>query len=216
MSKLNSIITSVSFAQQNCTLLFDEESKKGVLIDPGAEWPRIFDTIKKSGVSVEAIWLTHGHIDHAGAAMDAKDALNVDIIGPHKEDQFLLDYLEETGRFYQLSDSVRNCTPDRWLEDGDELFCGGHKFKVYHTPGHTPGHVIYFNEKAKFALVGDVLFPGTIGRTDFPYGNQKDLLSSIKDKLLPLGDDVEFICGHGPGGTLGAERRTNPFLESMR
>lgn len=215
MSKLSAHIIPVTPFQQNCTLLFDEENKNGVLVDPGGDWPHILENIEKAGVTVEEIWITHGHIDHAGAAMDAKEALNVKIIGPHQNDKFLLDTLEETAHAYQMPGKVRNCIPDQWLNDGDELFCGGHKFKVYHTPGHSPGHVIFFNEKANFALVGDVLFHGSIGRTDLPGGDHEVLLHSIKEKLLPLGDEVGFLCGHGPGGSLGAERRTNPFLRGL-
>lgn len=214
MGKLKAHIIPVTPFQQNCTLLFDEQSREGVLVDPGGEWPRIANEIEKAGVTVKAIWITHGHIDHVGAAMQAKEALGVQIIGSHHDDKPLMDTLEEKAIDYRLPD-VRNCTPDRWLSDGDVVDCAGHAFQVFHTPGHAPGHVIYFNAPAKFALLGDVLFHGSIGRTDFPFCNHDDLMRSIKEKVLPLGDDVGFICGHGPGSRIGDERRTNPFIQGL-
>lgn len=216
MGKLSVHIIPVTPFQQNCTLLFDDESKKGVLVDPGGDLARILEVIDTAGVTVEAIWLTHGHIDHAGAAMDAKDALGAEIIGPQADDKILLDHLVDAAEHYNLPDPVRNCVPDRWLKDGDTVTCGGHAFKVLHCPGHAPGHVIYFSEETRFAIVGDVLFHGSIGRTDFPYCNHDDLIRSLHDKVLPLGDDVGFLCGHGPGGRIGEERRTNPFLQGLQ
>lgn len=214
MGKLKAHIIPVTPFQQNCTLLFDEQSREGVLVDPGGEWPRIANEIEKAGVTVKAIWITHGHIDHVGAAMQAKEALGVQIIGSHHDDKPLMDTLEEKAIDYRLTD-VRNCTPDRWLSDGDVVDCAGHAFQVFHTPGHAPGHVIYYNAPAKFALLGDVLFHGSIGRTDFPFCNHDDLMRSIKEKVLPLGDDVGFICGHGPGSSIGDERRNNPFIQGL-
>ncbi|RCL02354.1 MAG: Beta-lactamase domain-containing protein [Candidatus Tokpelaia sp. JSC189] len=212
MGKLNAHIIPVMSFRQNCRLLFDDENKKGVLIDPGGDLSHILEAIDITGVIVEAIWLTHGHIDHAGASMDAKDALGVEIIGPQIGDKILLDQLVETAEQYDLCDPVRNCVPSRWLKDGDIVICGGHILKVLHSPGHSPGHVIYFSEDERFAIVGDVLFRGSIGRTDLPYSNHDDLMHSLYDKLLPLGDDVSFLCGHGLGGYIGEERHTNPFL----
>ena len=151
------------------------------------------------------------HIDHAGGAAELKEELNVPIAGPHKADSLLLDHLEEQGKAYDLS-GVRNVVPDSWLEEGDTLELAGQSFDVYHCPGHSPGSVVLVDMENRFALVGDVLFKGSIGRTDFPYGDHDALISSIKQKLLPLGDDINFICGHGPGSTFGEERKSNPFL----
>ncbi|MEN5246242.1 MBL fold metallo-hydrolase [Brucella pseudintermedia] len=215
MGQLQAIIVPVTPFQQNCTILFDSESKKGVVIDPGGDLDRILDAIGSQAVNVEAIWITHGHIDHAGAALDLKEALEVDIIGPHKDDKFLLDNLEATGLKYGIIQGVRNVTPDRWLNEGDKVSVAGHVFDVFHTPGHAPGHVVFFNPEARFAIVGDVLFNGSVGRTDLPGGDHAALIRSIKEKLLPLGDDIGFICGHGPGGRFGEERRSNPFLNDI-
>ena len=154
--------------------------------------------------------------DHAGGAMDLKEALGVEIVGPHKDDLKLLQGLEDQARMFGVEDAVRNVTPDRWLEEGETVSFGEHVFEVYHCPGHAPGHVIFFNRSAGFAHLGDVLFRGSIGRTDLPGGNHQQLLDSIRDKVLPLGDEVGFICGHGPGGRIGEERLTNPFLKGIQ
>ena len=212
MTQLSVTIVPVTPFQQNCCILFDAQEKRGVVVDPGGDVPQIVAAIDKLGVAIEAIWLTHGHIDHAGGAMDLKDALGVPIVGPQAADAFLLSGLEEQARMFGLPGAVRNCTPDRWLNDGDALTLAGHRFEVLHTPGHAPGHVVFFDREANFLHAGDVLFSGSIGRTDLPGGDHATLIASIKDKVLPLGDDVGFICGHGPGGRLGQERRTNPFL----
>ncbi len=198
--------------QQNCSILWDEDTMKGAVIDPGGEVPRILAEVGRLGVLVERIALTHGHIDHAAGAAELKDALGgVPIEGPDERDRFLLDGLAEQGRAMGLPDA-RNVTPDRWLHEGDTLDLGGSSFDVLHCPGHTPGHLVFVNAAARFALVGDVLFCGSVGRTDFPYGNAQDLIASIQAKLLPLGDDMVFLCGHGPGSSIGAERASNPFL----
>jgi len=212
MGQLQAGIIPVTPFQQNCTILFDSDDKHGVLIDPGGDNEQVLGAIRSNGITIEAIWLTHGHIDHAGGAMDMKEALGVDIIGPHEADRFLLESIESKAHQYGIAGNVRNCTPDRWLNDGDTVSFGTHVFEVLHCPGHAPGHVVYFNRAAKFAHVGDVLFNGSVGRTDLPGGDHATLISSIKNKLLPLGDDIGFICGHGPGGRFGEERRTNPFL----
>lgn len=212
MGRLNAHIIPVTIAQQNCTILFDENSKKGILLDPGGDLPAILQAIRDIDVTIEAIWLTHGHFDHVGAAMDAQEILGVDIIGPQKQDDFLLNMVEETAKAYNIQDKMRNCTTNRWLQEGDTLDCAGHQFNVYHTPGHSPGHVIFFNKELRFALMGDVLFNGSIGRTDLPKGNHQQLLETIKNKVLPLGDDVSFLCGHGNGSTIGNEKRSNPFI----
>ncbi|MCO6185484.1 MBL fold metallo-hydrolase [Rhizobium sp. L1K21] len=208
-------IIPVTPFEQNCTVLFDQDTKEGVIVDPGGDVDVILQTIRENGIKLHAIWLTHGHLDHAGGAMELKEALGLDIIGPHKDDEPLLSALEAQAQRFGAQMTVRNAVPDRWLEEGETLSFGDHEFEVFHTPGHAPGHVIFFNAKQKFAHLGDVLFSGSIGRTDLPGGNHQQLLDSIKNKVLPLGDDIGFICGHGPGGQIGNERRTNPFLTGI-
>ncbi|MCY6379570.1 MBL fold metallo-hydrolase [Hoeflea prorocentri] len=215
MGQIQAGIVPVTDFQQNCTILFDSDSKKGVVVDPGGDVAAIQDVLEKNDITIEAIWLTHGHIDHAGGAMDLKEALDVAIVGPHEDDRPLLEGLEDQARMFGLAGGVRNVTPDRWLAEGEKVSFDGHTFDVYHCPGHAPGHVIFFNRDAGFAHVGDVLFRGSIGRTDLPGGNHQQLLDSIRDKVLPLGDEVGFICGHGPGGRIGEERLTNPFLKGL-
>ncbi len=212
MGQLNAGIVPVTPFQQNCTILFDTTSKQGVVVDPGGDVAQILEAINGNQLEIGQIWITHGHIDHAGGAMDLKEALGVDIIGPHEADQPLLSNLENQAKRFGLTDPVRNCTPDRFLVEGDTVSFGEHVFEVLHCPGHAPGHVVYFNRPARFAHVGDVLFRGSVGRTDLPGGDHATLIRSIKEKLLPLGDDIGFICGHGPGGRFGEERRENPFL----
>jgi glyoxylase-like metal-dependent hydrolase (beta-lactamase superfamily II) len=212
------MIVPVTPFQQNCAILWDEADRKAVVVDPGGDVDRILAAIEQASVSVEQIWLTHGHLDHAGGAADLQDALRtrtgditgIPIEGPDRRDEFLLQALEEQGRGFGVT--MRNVAPDLWLSEGDSVAFGEHRFDVLHCPGHTPGHVVFVNHAAKFALLGDVLFHGSIGRTDFPYGDHAALIRAIADKLLPLGDDFEFLCGHGPGSTIGAERRSNPFL----
>jgi hydroxyacylglutathione hydrolase len=208
-------IIPVTHFQQNCTVLFDTDTKEGVVVDPGGDVDLILQTIKENAITLKAIWLTHGHVDHAGGAKELAQALNLDIIGPHKDDLPLLEKLEGQAERFGLAMKVENVLPDRWLEEGDTVSFGDHVFEVLHCPGHAPGHVVYFNRKQGFAHVGDVLFRGSIGRTDLPGGNHQQLLHSIRDKILPLGDHVGFICGHGPGGQIGEERRTNPYLRGL-
>jgi len=212
MGQLNAIVVPVTPFQQNCTILFDEGDRSGVVVDPGGEVEKILGALEKHAVKAGAIWITHGHIDHAGGAMDLKDALGVDIVGPHVADQLLLSNLEIQALRFGLAEKVRDCTPDRFLNEGETVSFGEHVFEVLHCPGHAPGHVVFYNRAAKFAHVGDVLFRGSIGRTDLPGGDHAALIASIKEKLLPLGDDVDFLCGHGPGSRFGDERRSNPFL----
>jgi hydroxyacylglutathione hydrolase len=212
MGELRAGIIPVTPFQQNCTILFDEAEKRGVVVDPGGDVDRILATITDNGLTIDAIWITHGHIDHAGGAMELKEALGVEIIGPHEADKPLLENLENQAVRFGLTGNVRNCVPDRFLTEGEVVSFGEHKFEVLHCPGHAAGHVVYYNREAGFAHVGDVLFQGSVGRTDLPGGDHDTLISSIKDKLLPLGDEIGFICGHGPGSRFGDERRTNPFL----
>jgi glyoxylase-like metal-dependent hydrolase (beta-lactamase superfamily II) len=212
MGQLNAIIVPVTPFQQNCTILFDGDDKAGVVVDPGGDVDNILAALKENAVTAGAIWITHGHIDHAGGAMDLKDALGVDIVGPHEADRPLLDNLEAQALRFGLSGKVRNCLPDRFLAEGETVSFGRHVFEVLHCPGHAPGHVVFYDRAEKFAHVGDVLFRGSIGRTDLPGGDHAALIASIKEKLLPLGDDIGFLCGHGPGSRFGDERRSNPFL----
>jgi hydroxyacylglutathione hydrolase len=209
---LKAAIVPVTPFQQNCTLLWDEASKHGVVVDPGGDLQRIEAGIKKTGMTVEKILLTHGHIDHAAGAADLKEKLGgIPIEGPHQADKFLLDGLVAQGLAMGLA-GARNVTPDRWLAEGDTVSAAAATFAVLHCPGHSPGSVVLVNAAQRFALVGDVLFRGSIGRTDFPYGDHAALIDAIKTKLLPLGDDLVFICGHGPVSTIGEERQSNPFL----
>lgn len=215
MTALQAEIVPVTPFRQNCTILFDGDTKTGVVIDPGGDVETIQAAIEQLGVTIEAIWITHGHIDHAGGAMDLKDALGVEIVGPHQDDEPLLGALSEQARMFGLAGTIRDCTPDRFLSEGDTVSFGEHRFEVFHTPGHAPGHVIFVHRQARFAILGDVLFNGSIGRTDLPGGDHQTLLASIRDKVLPLGDDVGFLCGHGPASRIGDERRSNPFLVGM-
>jgi len=218
MAGLKGVVVPVTPFQQNCAILWDDGSKRAVVVDPGGDVERILGAIDQAGVEVERIWLTHGHLDHAGGAAELRETLRqrtgvasgVPIEGPDRRDEFLLQGLAEQGREYGFV--MRNVTPDRWLRDGDSVALGEHRFDVRHCPGHTPGHVVFVNHAARFALVGDVLFQGSIGRTDFPYGDHAALIRAITEKLLTLEDDFVFLSGHGPGSTIGAERQSNPFL----
>jgi hydroxyacylglutathione hydrolase len=209
--KAGAIIVPVTLFEQNCTIIWSEANKKAVVIDPGGDVPSILAAIEQTGVSVEKIWLTHGHIDHVGGAAELRDTLKVPIEGPHIADKFLLDNVVSSGARFGMT-GVRDFAPDRWLEEGDHVSIGELRFEILHCPGHSPGSVVFFNRELRFAHVGDVLFNGSVGRTDLPGGSHATLIDSIKQKLLPLGDDVEFICGHGAGSSIGQERLTNPFI----
>jgi hydroxyacylglutathione hydrolase len=211
MQTLRAMIVPVTPFEQNCTVVWNEATKRGAVVDPGGDLERIEEGIAQAGVTIEKILLTHGHIDHAGGAAALKEKLAVPVEGPQRADAFLLEHLAETGRSYGIA-GAQDVTPDRWLEEGDEISVGGLAFQVLHCPGHSPGSVVFINAGEHFAIVGDVLFQGSVGRTDLPGGSHAALISSITAKLLPLGDDVAFICGHGPPSTIGDERATNPFL----
>lgn len=204
-------IIPVTPLQQNCSILWDDKSKVGAVVDPGGDVARIQAAIADVGVEIEKIILTHGHIDHAGGAAELATALGVKIEGPHEADKFLLDGLKAQGADYGFA--AENVTPDRWLLEGDRVFVSGHTFDVLHCPGHSPGHVVLVNRRHRLILMGDVLFQGSIGRTDFPYGDHDALINAITTKILPLGDEFGFICGHGPGSSLGLEKASNPFLK---
>jgi glyoxylase-like metal-dependent hydrolase (beta-lactamase superfamily II) len=206
-------IVTVTPFQQNCTLLWDEATRRGAVVDPGGDLDRIEAGIAKVGMTVEKILLTHGHIDHAAGAAELKEKLGgIPIEGPHEEDKFLLDSLVESGLAFGMTDA-RNVMPDRWLNEGDTVTVADATFSILHCPGHSPGSVAYVNAAQRFALVGDVLFRGSVGRTEgLPRTSHRALIQSIKTKLLPLGDDYAFVCGHGPTSTIGQERLSNPFL----
>ena len=208
---LKAAIVQVTPFQQNCSLIWDDVTKKGAIIDPGGDLDHIEHALQQVKFTVEKIILTHGHIDHAGGAKELKEKLGVTIEGPHIADKFLLENLEKQGASYGIP--AQNVTPDRWLAEGDQVTIGRFIFDIRHCPGHSPGSVVLLNDAQKFAIVGDVLFRGSIGRTDFPYGDHDALISAIKTKLLPLGDAWSFICGHGPGSTFAMEQRTNPYLQ---
>jgi glyoxylase-like metal-dependent hydrolase (beta-lactamase superfamily II) len=210
-ARARAAIIPVTALQQNCTLLWCETTKRAVVFDPGGDVPNILAAIEEAGVTVEQIWITHGHFDHVGGADELREALGVPVIGPHVADKFLLDHVVDSAATFGFS-GMRNVSPDRWLTEGETLTLGELTFQILHCPGHSPGSVVFFNPQMRFAVVGDVLFNGSVGRTDLPGGSHAALLQSITEKLLPLGDDVGFICGHGPGSTFGDERRTNPFL----
>jgi glyoxylase-like metal-dependent hydrolase (beta-lactamase superfamily II) len=212
---LKAAVLPVTPLQQNCSIFWDDQDRRASVIDPGGEPDRIAGVLAELGVTAERILLTHGHIDHAGGAAVLAEALGVPIWGPAVEDQFLLDGLAAQGRAYGVPEA-RAVTPDRWLVEGDSVPIAGLDFAVLHCPGHTPGHVVFVSTVSRVAIVGDVLFRGSIGRTDFPYGDTQALVTAIRTKLFPLGDDMVFLCGHGPGGTFGEERRSNPFVGDGR
>jgi len=210
MSLIKALITPVTPFQQNAPILFCEDTKKCAFVDPGGDLDILLGAAKDNNLIPEKILLTHGHIDHAGGASELASMLSIEIEGPHKEDTFLLDSLESQGKMFGFQ--ARNCTPNRWLQDGDEVTIGNETLQVFFCPGHTPGHVIFFHAESNLAAVGDVLFQGSIGRTDLPGGNHQDLIDSITQKLWPLGEAVLFLPGHGPVSTFGQERQTNAFV----
>jgi glyoxylase-like metal-dependent hydrolase (beta-lactamase superfamily II) len=210
-SPIRAIIVPVTPLQQNCTLVWCVKTLKAAVIDPGGDAPRLLKAAADRGLTIDKIWITHGHLDHVGAAADLQDAAGVPIEGPHPADQFWIDGIEAAGAQWGVP-GARRFTPDRWLDEGDGVELGETTFAVRHCPGHTPGHVVFYNKAARFAQVGDVLFKGSVGRTDFPQSSHEQLIRSVVDKLWPLGSDVSFVPGHGPMSTFGAERATNPFV----
>ena len=204
------IIPVTSF-QQNCSLLWCDETNDAVLVDPGGEVDHLLAAVEENGLNLKAIWLTHGHLDHVGGTAELKQRLNLPVIGPHIDDQFLLDAIPKQCEMFGFS-LVDSFLPDQWLDEDQTLKIGNESLSILQAPGHTPGHVILKHDKRKLLWVGDVLFHGAIGRTDFPRGNHAQLIESIKSQLLTLDDDYRFIPGHGPESTIGEERLNNPFL----
>ncbi|WP_350356071.1 MBL fold metallo-hydrolase [Acidisoma cladoniae] len=217
MDHLKLAIEQVTPFRQNCAIIWSEFAKHGAIVDPGGDVDRLLEIIDGLGIKIDHILLTHGHIDHAGGAARLRDELSaravepVPIWGPDIRDRFLLQGLAETGKGYGIMDA-RAFEPDRWLVEGDHIVIAGHTFEVLHCPGHTPGHIVFVDRTMGFGIFGDVLFRGSVGRTDFPYCSSSDLLTSIRDKLMTLDDSFVFLCGHGARSTIGEERRNNPFV----
>ncbi|MBC7985981.1 MAG: MBL fold metallo-hydrolase [Sphingomonadaceae bacterium] len=207
---LRAAIIPVTPLQQNSTLIWCTRTMRGAFTDPGGDLDRLKAAAKAQGVTIEKLLVTHGHLDHCGQAAWLAEELGVPIEGPHEEDRFWISRLEDDGR--QWGFPGRSFEPDRWLDDGDQVSVGELVLDVYHCPGHTPGHIVFHHAPSKFAIVGDVLFQGSIGRTDFPRGNHADLIEAITTKLWPLGGDTAFVPGHGPMSTFAHERRTNAFV----
>lgn len=209
------MIVPVTPYQQNCSVIKCVSSSKAAVVDPGGDIDRILEAVEKLEATVEKVILTHGHMDHCAASDVLRKRLHVPIEGPHREDGFWIEKLPESCKMsgFPHADAF---VPDRWLEEGDTVTVGEQSLQVFHCPGHTPGHVVFHYAPQQVAWVGDVLFQGSIGRTDFPRGNHDQLISSIREKLFPLGDDITFIPGHGPTSTFGQERRSNPFVADPR
>nr|WP_324258523.1 MBL fold metallo-hydrolase [Cellvibrio fontiphilus] len=208
-------IIPVTHYQQNCTLLWCDETGDAALVDPGGDTARILAAVAATGVRLRKILLTHGHMDHIGGTAELVAQLQLPVIGPHLDDQFWIDLLPQQAQMMGFT-PVAGFSPDQWLNHGDKVMLGKQELEVLHCPGHTPGHVIFYSRSAQLALVGDVLFKGSIGRTDFPRGNHAELINAIRTRVLPLGDEVRFIPGHGPMSTLGHERLTNPFVADKK
>jgi hydroxyacylglutathione hydrolase len=204
-------VVPVTAFQQNCSVLWCEKTRRAAIVDPGGDLERVLNVIESHGLTLEKILITHAHLDHAGATAELARRYSLPIEGPHLGDQFWINQMPAQAKMFGFP-PCEAFVPTRWLQQGDQVTVGELEFEVRHCPGHTPGHVVFFNAASRFAIVGDVLFAGSIGRTDFPRGNHADLIRSIRENLFPLGDDVTFLPGHGPTSTFGAERRSNPFV----
>lgn len=204
-------IVPVTAFDQNCTIFWCEKTRQAAVIDPGGDLDRIRRALAAENLTLASILVTHGHIDHAGAVAALAGETGVPVEGPHADDQFWIDGMAQQGKMFGFPNG-QSFTPTRWLQAGDKVRFGEVELEVLHCPGHTPGHVVFFHPESRLAQVGDVLFQGSIGRTDFPKGDHETLIRSIKEQLFPLGDEVEFIPGHGPMSTFGEERQYNPFL----
>ncbi|MCP5268763.1 MAG: MBL fold metallo-hydrolase [Zoogloeaceae bacterium] len=204
-------IVPVTPFQQNASVLWCEATRRAAVVDPGGDLASILRVVEQEGLTLEKILVTHGHIDHAGGVAELAERLSIPIEGPHREDQFWIDGMPQQSKMFGFPE-VKSFTPDRWLEDGDRVTVGNEELQVIHCPGHTPGHVCFHHAPSHLAVVGDVLFQGSIGRTDFPKGDYDTLIDSIRNRLFPLGDDIDFIPGHGDMSSFGVERRTNPFV----
>ena len=213
MQPLKVTVVPVTAIQQNCSIVACTATNRAAIVDPGGDVANIRAAIDQLKVTPEKILLTHGHFDHAGGAAELSEALAIPIEGPDERDGFLLSNLQASGARFGIMDA-RNVTPTRWLVEGETVSIGDLTFSVLHVPGHTPGHLVFANVPSRFALVGDTLFQGSVGRTDFEYGSHDELIAGIKGKLLPLGDDVTILPGHGAASTIGRERQTNPFLQN--
>lgn len=212
--KLNFEIVPVTPFEQNCSIIWCTKTKLAAVVDPGGDLEKIHHTIKQHDLELDKILITHAHLDHAGGTAEFARTTGVPIIGPHKADQFWIDAMPEQCQRFGFNGEIFE--PDQWLKHGDSITLGELTFDVIHCPGHTPGHVVFVERSALFAAVGDVLFKGSIGRSDFPQGNQRDLINSIRQRLFPVGDDIRFIPGHGPMSTFGSERQSNPFVADKR
>jgi glyoxylase-like metal-dependent hydrolase (beta-lactamase superfamily II) len=205
------LIIPVTAFQQNCSIIWDERSRRAAVVDPGGDLDALLSEVDRRELVLEKILLTHAHVDHAAATAELAALRKLPIEGPQREDRFWIEQIPDAARRYGFPEA-KAFEPDRWLEDGDTVTVGGETLEVLHCPGHTPGHVVFFHRAQRFAWVGDVLFAGSIGRTDFPRGDHQALIGAIRNKLFPLGDDVRFVPGHGPISTFGAERTSNPFV----
>lgn len=213
-TKLAYAIVPVTPFVQNCSVVWCTKTKLAAVVDPGGDLEKIIQLIERENLDLDKILITHAHLDHAGGTAQLARTTGVPIIGPHKEDQFWIDAIpEQCKQFGFVGESFK---PDQWLQHGDKISLGDLNFDVVHCPGHTPGHVVFVELEEKFAMVGDVIFQGSIGRSDFPRGNQQDLINSIRQRLFPLGDSIRFIPGHGPMSTFGQERHANPFVADKR